>query len=126
MVLKDLLGKTNRCEECVKIEDTAVKVGSGDLEVFATPKMIAIMECASKELVYEALSEGDSTVGIGLNIKHIAATKIGKKVWAISTLKDIDRKKLLFDIEVFDEDKKIGEGTHERFIVNNEKFLSKI
>lgn len=126
MDIKQLLGKTSRCEDYVKVENTAISVGSGTLAVYSTPIMIALMECASKDLVSVALSEGDSTVGIGLNIKHIAATKVGKKVWAIATLKEIDRKRLVFDVDVFDEDKKIGEGTHERFIVNNKKFLSKI
>lgn len=120
------VGITNKFEKVVTNDDTASKLGSGTLEVFSTPMMVALMECSAKDLVQPYLREGHSTVGIALNIKHIAATKVGKKVWAVSKLIEIDRKRLVFEIEAYDEDKKIGEGTHERFIVENEKFIAKL
>ncbi|QSX05504.1 thioesterase family protein [Sedimentibacter sp. zth1] len=126
MELKLKIGLTNKFEKVVTKDDSAIKLGSGTLEVFSTPMMVAMMECASKDLVQPFLPEGFSTVGIGLNIKHIAATKVGKKVWAIAKLVEIDRKRLVLSIEAFDEDKKIGEGTHERYIVENEKFIGKL
>ena len=120
------VGITNKLKKEVTADDTAIKLGSGTLQVFSTPMMVAMMECSAKDLVQPYLSEGHSTVGIALNIKHIAATKVGKKVWAVSKLIEIDRKRLVFEIEAFDEEKKIGEGTHERFIVDNEKFIAKL
>lgn len=126
-MIEDLkLGMTNRFEKLVSEEDTANRLASGTLEVFSTPMMVAMMECAAKDLVQPLLEEGYSTVGTSLNIKHIAATKVNKKVWAIAELVEIDRKKLTFKIDAFDEDKKIGEGTHERFIIENEKFMAKL
>ncbi len=120
------IGLKYKFEKTVTENDTADKLGSGTLEVFSTPMMVALMELAAKDTVSPYLPEGHSTVGTALNIKHIAATKVGKKVWAIAELIEVDRKKLVFNILAFDEDKQIGEGTHERFIVDNNKFLSKI
>ena len=120
------IGMTNRYDKIVTEDDTAKKLASGTIEVFSTPMMVALMECAAKDVVQPFLEEGYSTVGTSLNIKHIAATKVNKKVWAIAELIEIDRKKLTFKIDAFDEDKKIGEGTHERFIIENEKFIAKL
>ena len=120
------VGMTNKFEKTVSEDDTAKQLGSGTIEVFSTPMMVAMMECAAKDVVQPFLEEGFSTVGISLNIKHMAATKINKKVWAIAELVEIDRKRLVFKIDAFDEDKKIGEGTHERFIIQNSKFIEKL
>lgn len=120
------IGMTAKYEKVVTNEDTAVTLRSGTLNVFSTPMMVAMMECASKDLVQPYLPDGFSTVGISLNIKHMAATKVGKKVVAVAELIEIDRKRLVLKVEAFDEDKKIGEGTHERFIVDNEKFVNKL
>ena len=120
------IGMTNRYDKIVSEDDTAKKLTSGTIEVFSTPMMVALMECAAKDVVQPFLEDGYSTVGTSLNIKHIAATKVNKRVWAIAELVEIDRKKLTFKIDAFDEDKKIGEGTHERFIIENEKFISKL
>ncbi len=126
-MIEDLkVGMTNKYEKMVKEADTAKALGSGLIDVFSTPMMVAMMECAAKDVVQAYLPEGFSTVGISLNIKHMAATKLGKKVWAEAKLIEIDRKRLVFSIDAFDEDKKIGEGTHERFIIENEKFISKL
>ena len=119
-------GMTNRFDKVVLDEDTAKRLASGTIEVFSTPMMVAMMECAAKDLVQPYLEEGYSTVGTSLNIKHISATKVNKRVWAIAELIEIDRKRLTFKIDAFDEDKKIGEGTHERFIIENQKFISRL
>lgn len=115
-------------QKSIKVTEqmTADKVGSGLLQVFATPSMIALCEQCASESVQEYLEEGTCTVGTLVNIKHIAATPIGMTVKCQSILKEIDRKRLVFDIEVFDEKEKIGEGTHERFIVTNQKFMDKV
>ena len=120
------VGMTNRFDKVVLEEDTAKSLASGTIEVFSTPMMVAMMECAAKDLIQPYLEEGYSTVGTSLNIKHIAATKVNKRVWAIAELIEIDRKRLTFKIDAFDEDKKIGEGTHERYIIENEKFIAKL
>ena len=113
-------------EKIVKMEDTARVFGSGAAEVFATPMMIGLMEAASMNAVKDYLQEGYSTVGTMVNIKHMSATRIGKKVWAEAELIDIDRKRLVFKVTAYDEDKMIGEGTHERFVINDERFMSKL
>ena len=109
----------------VVFENTAAAVGSGALEVFATPSMIALMEKAALESVQPFLEEGQGTVGTRLEVSHLAATPVGMTVRAESELTEIDRKRLVFRVAAFAGEEKIGEGTHERFIVNNERFLAK-
>lgn len=109
----------------VVYENTATAVGSGVLEVFATPMMIALMEKTACNSVIPYLDEGDGTVGTELNVKHVAATPIGMTVTCESELIEVDGRRLVFNVEAYDEVGLIGKGTHERFIVNNEKFQFK-
>ena len=109
----------------VVYENTATAVGSGVLEVFATPCMIALMEKTACDSVIPYLDESDGTVGTELNIKHVAATPIGMTVRCESELLEVDGRRLVFDVKAYDEVGLIGEGRHERFIVNNEKFQNK-
>jgi len=120
------VGMKNKLEKIVTMNDTAKVFGSGAAEVFATPMMIGMMEGASMNTVKEYLPEGFSTVGISVNIKHVSATPVGKKVWAESELIEIDRKRLVFRVNAYDEDKKIGEGVHERFIIDEKKFMDNL
>ena len=106
-------------------KNTASSYGSGYLDVFSTPAMIALMEEASYMTVDAILPSGHTTVGTEVNIKHLAATPIGMKVSARAELLNIDGRALLFKVEAFDEKAKIGEGTHSRFIVEVEKFMAK-
>lgn len=106
-------------------ENTAAALGSGTLRVFSTPAMIALMEKTAWESVAPYLAEGESTVGISLNVKHLAATPVGDTVTCESELAEIDRRRLVFTLKVTDSTDVIGEGTHERFIVSNEKFIAK-
>jgi predicted thioesterase len=110
-----------------KVDETksALTMGSGELEVYATPAMVALMEKAAWTSVAPHLDEGQGTVGVSMNIKHLSATPLGMTVTAKSTLTAIDRRKLTFTVEAFDESGKIGEGTHERFIVDNRSFQEK-
>jgi len=112
-------------EELVTNKNTAMAYGSGGVAVYATPAMIGLMENASLSAVDPVLSEGMATVGTELNVKHLAATPVGMKVRARAELLEIDGKRLVFKVEAFDEKAKIGEGTHERYIINLEKFLAK-
>ena len=106
-------------------ENTALKFGSGSVDVFGTPAMIALMEEASINTVDKKLPEGFVTVGIELSIKHIAATPKGMNVTASAELLEIDGKRLVFKVEAFDEVEKIGEGTHQRYIIELDKFKSR-
>ena len=99
---------------------TASKVGSGLLPVYATPSMIALMEGTCAESVQSELAEGEGTVGVSVDIKHIAATPIGMKVRCESLLKEVNGKKLVFEVNVYDEKGLIGTGTHKRAIINND------
>ena len=112
-------------ETVVNHNNTAVFAGSGELEVFATPAMVALMEQACQESVAPLLEEGKCTVGTHLNISHDAATPVGMKVWVDTELVEIDRRHLVFSVKAYDETGLIGQGTHDRFIIDNEKFIAK-
>lgn len=119
------VGIKNQIELIVSEEKTAKKVGSGLLEVYATPAMIALMEQTAAESVEKELDEGMTTVGIKINVDHLAATPIGMKVVCNSTLVRVDGRKLVFEIEASDEAGLIGKAYHERFIVDSERFMGK-
>lgn len=105
--------------------NTAKTMGSGTLDVFATPAMIALMEKTAWKSVAEELEEGCGTVGIRLDITHDAPTPLGMNVTCESVLTGIDGRKLTFEVEARDERGKIGSGIHERFIIDNKKFQEK-
>lgn len=111
-------------EEVTK-EKLASTKGSGGLDVYATPEMITLMEKASLLAVADHLPEGETTVGTAVNIKHTSPTLQGSRVRVVATLIEIDRRRLSFDVKAFDEAGEIGSGTHERFIVNADRFLEK-
>lgn len=104
---------------------TAEVMGSGMLPVYATPSMIALMENTASNSVQDFLEKGQGTVGIRMDVKHVSATPVGMKVTCKTKLTEVDRKRLVFEVQAFDEAGLIGEGIHERFIIDNEKFLSK-
>ena len=109
----------------VEREDTAKEVGSGDLLVYATPCMVALMEGAACEAIAEALGDTQTTVGIALNIEHISATPVGLDVRAEAEVTAVEGKVITFAVRAFDEVGEIGNGTHKRVIVNSQKFLDK-
>jgi predicted thioesterase len=112
-------------EERVTDANVAQAYGSGGLPVYATPAMVVLIEIAAMEAVDTLLPEGWSTVGTGLAIKHLAPTPPGMLVRASAELVAVDGRRLEFRVEVVDGLEKIGEGTHQRFIVNNKKFIEK-
>ncbi len=114
-------------EQQVKVvyENSAAAVGSGLLEVFSTPAMIALMEKTASESVQAYLDEGQGTVGTELRIKHLAATPLGMTVRCESELTRVDGRRLIFSVKAYDDAELIGEGEHERFIINNERFMGK-
>ena len=119
------VGMKIRVEEVVTEQNTAICAGSGTLPVFATPFMCALMEKAAWMAIAPALNEGDSSVGTKLNISHVSATPVGLKVWAESEVTAVDGKRIEFKVTAGDEKGIIGEGTHERFIVTDERFLAR-
>ena len=104
---------------------TAKAMGSGELPVYATPAMVTLVEETAWKSVAPALEPGQGTVGTKLDLAHLAATPLGRKVRCETELIEIDRRRLTFSAVIYDEAGKIGEGTHERFIVDNERFLAK-
>ena len=118
-------GIKGKIERIVTEELTAKAMGSGQLPVFATPAVVALAEETAWRSVADELPEGQGSVGIKMTLSHISATPLGMKVWCESELVDIDRKRLVFSLTAYDEAGKIAEGSHERFIVDNEKFLAK-
>ena len=119
-------GLTCEVETTVLQKNTAEELGSGSLDVLATPSMIALMERAALSAVELYLPVGYATVGTSVNISHTAATPVGMKIRAVAELIKCEDKKLSFKVEAFDEVEKIGEGYHERYIINAEKFRSKV
>ena len=106
-------------------EDTAKEVGSGDLLVYATPCMVALMEGAACEAIADCLKDTETTVGTALNIEHIAATPVGLEVRAEAEVTAVEGKVITFAVAAYDEVGQIGKGTHKRVIVNSQKFLEK-
>jgi len=107
-------------------KDTAARYGSGLIEVFATPAMIGLMEATAQQSVMPYLPAGSITLGTEVNVRHLKATPIGKKVVCYSDLRVVDGRRLEFNVQAFDEDGEIGCGTHTRFIVDKEKFMAKL
>ena len=104
---------------------TAAAVGSGTLNVYATPAMIALIEETAWKSVAPYLEEGQSTVGTRLDVSHVAPTPLGMTVRCETELTEVDGRRLVFAVNVYDEAGLIGKGTHERFIIMSEKFQAK-
>ena len=120
------VGMLGEARTKVTDENTAIKYGSGTVNVFATPAMVGLMENASINSVERYLPKGYATVGTKVEIKHIAATPIGMEVVAQSELMEINGLKLKFKIEARDDREKIGEGTHTRYIIKWDDFVKKV
>lgn len=119
------VGIKGKKEILVNEDNTALNLGSGSLKVFATPAMVSLIEKTCWESIDEYLDDDKTSVGTNLKITHESASPIGMKVWCESELINIDRKKLTFKTEVFDEKGLIGRGIHERFIVSSKKFIER-
>lgn len=126
MELNITIGQKYIIEQSVGISETAKAYGSGDLDVYATPAMIALMENAAKSCVQNKLPEGFTTVGIEINVRHMKATPLGMKVKAEAIFERAEGKKLFFKTAAYDEKGTIGEGTHIRYVVNSEEFMNRL
>lgn len=119
------VGITGEYSKKVVKEDLASSKGSGGTDVFSTPDLLLLMEAACFYMTEELLEDGLSTVGIAADFSHLAPTPLGMNVTAKAKLIEIDRKKLTFEVEVYDEKELIGKGTHQRFIIDKDKFTKK-
>lgn len=119
------IGIKNTLEITVTGNLTAAAVGSGTLNVYATPAMIALIEETAWKSVAPYLEEGQSTVGTRLDVSHVAPTPLGMTVRCETELTEVDGRRLVFAVNVYDEAGLIGKGTHERFIIMSEKFQAK-
>ncbi|MBQ6294940.1 MAG: thioesterase [Firmicutes bacterium] len=119
------VGIKGNLERTVTEDLTAEALGSGLLPVFATPAAVALAEETAWKSVAGELEEGQGTVGTLMELAHIAATPLGMKVRCETELVEVDRRKLVFTVKIYDEKEKVADGRHERFIIDNAKFLSK-
>jgi len=119
------VGLKGRAEAVVTPENTAAAVGSGALPVLATPVMAALMEKAAVNAAAACLAPGEGTVGVALHITHDSATPVGMKVWAEAELTCVDGRRLTFRVRAFDEAGPVGQGTHQRAVIQNDRFLAK-
>ena len=110
----------------VSQSNTAATLGSGDMDVFATPAMVALMENAAMLAVAAHLPEGSATVGTQMNTSHVKASPLGATITASAELTEVEGRKLTFAVKAWDEKGTIGEGVHTRFVVDRERFLSKL
>ena len=107
-------------------QNTAAALGSGDMPVFATPAMVALMENAAMLAVAGALPEGATTVGAEMNVTHIKPSGLGTEVIASAVVTEVDERKITFTVGARDAEGLIGEGTHVRFVVDRARFLAKV
>ncbi len=119
------IGAKGRAEMTVTPDKTAAAIGSGSVEVFATPWMIAMMELSACNALAPYYDEGQSSVGTKLNVSHDAATPVGMQVCAEAEVIEVDRRRIVLKVTAWDGQGVIGQGTHERFLINAEKFLAK-
>lgn len=119
-------GTTGTADLVVAEEHTAPRVGSGAIHVLATPVMINVIEAAALAAVERLLPPGHQSLGTVLNVRHIAATPVGMRVTATATVRKVEGRTIHFDVEARDEREVIGDGTHERVVVNVEKFDQRV
>ncbi len=121
----NMINIKNKIEMIVGTDNTAEKMGSGELPVLATPAMVALIEETCWKSAKNIFGEGYSTVGTKLEISHLSPTPVGMKIWCESELLEEGDRHLTFRVKVYDEKGLIGEGIHERFVVENDKFMEK-
>jgi fluoroacetyl-CoA thioesterase len=119
-------GLIGESQTVVTEDNTAKHLGSGNVEVFATPEMVRLMEIAGVAAVDHLLPEGQRTVGVALDVKHLAATPLGMTVTARAELMTVEGRRLTFRVEAFDDVEQVGEGTHQRYIVDVARFQGRI
>lgn len=117
-------GIKNSGELTVTMDETAASAGSGGQPVLSTPHLIGLMENTAWASVEPCMEDGKSTVGTHIDVKHLSASPVGSHITCESELTEVDRRRLVFKLTAYDDAGLIGEGTHERFIVDIEKFMT--
>ena len=120
------VGQRLEMEWSVDATNTADAIGNPGMHVLATPWLIAYFEIACHRLLEPALRPGQATVGTAVNIEHLAASPVGMRFTVRAEITDIDRRRILFSVVAHDQRERIGEGTHERFIVESEQFQERV
>lgn len=119
-------GLSSQSSVTVSAGNTAAAMGSGDLDVFATPAMVALMENAAMKAVADALPEGSTTVGAEMNVTHIKPSGLGAEIVATAVLTEVEGRKLTFNVGARDAEGMIGEGVHIRYAVDRRRFMEKV
>ena len=119
-------GLVGEIEITVAPADTADALGNAGVHVLATPRLVALLEAAAIRAVEPALAAGAGTVGTRLDVRHLAATPVGMRVRARATVREVDGRRLLYDVEAHDETERVAEGTHERFQIDQSRFLARV
>jgi fluoroacetyl-CoA thioesterase len=128
MELSSLIHLGMQREETFTVEDShsAMHVGSGASRVLATPWMIAFMERNAHRLLAEKLPDGYSSVGVLVNVRHLAPTPVGSRLRVMARVIGIDGLKVTFNVEAWDQQEQVGEGMHERFVIETQRFLQRV
>jgi predicted thioesterase len=119
-------GVAGKSEMIVKEEDLVSRLGGVAVDVLSTPRLIQLMEAAAVEAIQDFVSTDQLSLGTEVRIRHLSATPLGMKVTARALLKGVDKNRLLFLVDAYDEKEKVAEGEHERVLVSKEKFLQKV
>jgi fluoroacetyl-CoA thioesterase len=119
-------GATGNAQILVGEEHTAPRVGSGKVHVLATPVMINLIEAAALAAIEHLLPAGHQSLGTRLDVRHIAATPVGMKAFAKAVVQSVSGRTVTFRVEARDEKELIGDGTHERVVVNVAKFDARV
>lgn len=120
------IGQTGTMQTTVTADQTARHLGSGGVDVFATPAMIALMEGAAVNAIDPLLPAGQQSVGIDVHVRHLAATPMGQPVRAEASVTAIDRRKVSFTVKAWDAHELIGEGTHTRFVIDLDRYRARL
>ncbi len=120
------VGMIGTLETTVTPDKTARHLGSGGIDVFATPAMIALMEGAAVTAIDKHLAAGQASVGVDVHVQHLAATPLGHVVRAEAQVTAIDRRKVTFTVKAWDEQELIGEGTHVRFVIDLDRYTARL
>lgn len=124
--MRIISGLTGELERVAREADTAAQWGSGLVPVFSTPALVGLMEGAAVEALKGRLDAGQTSVGGRIDVRHLAATPIGMRVRAVAELTEVDGRRLVFQIEAWDEEEPIGQAVHERFIIDEERFIARV
>ncbi len=119
-------GLKSESRTVVSKENVAATMGSGDMPVFATPAMVALMENAAMNAVAAELDAGAATVGVEMNVSHVKASPVGAAITASAEMVEVDGRKLTFEVKAWDDKGTIGEGRHVRFVVDRERFMGRL